>query len=93
MNPVSGASGSAMILAVSESMLHSEGVAAATEEDVMCEMKDALETLIWRWNNVGEVYAKVLQDRKTQKKIRELASEGMVFLREVRKGALWNEKG
>lgn len=81
------------ILAVSESMLHSEGVAAATEEDVMCEMKDALETLIWRWNNVGEVYAKVLRDKKTQKKIRELASEGMVFLREVRKGALWNEKG
>ena len=80
------------ILAVSESMLHSEGVAAATEEDVLCEMTNALETLIWRWNNAGEVYARVLQDKKTQKRIRELALEGMSFFKEIRKGCLWNEK-
>lgn len=80
------------IMAVAESMLHSEGVAAATEEDVLCEMTNALETLIWRWNNAGEVYARVLQDKKTQRRIRDLALEGMAFFKEIRKGCLWNEK-
>ena len=81
------------ILAVSEGMLHSEGVAAATGDDIIYEMRSALEDMIWRWNNVGELYATLLQKKEVQKSARGLATKGIVFLRDIKKGVLWNEKG
>lgn len=81
------------ILAVSEEMLHSEGVAAATGEDIVFEMRSALEDMIWRWNNVGKLYTGLLQKKEVQKSIRGLATKGITFLRDIKKGVLWNEKG
>lgn len=81
------------ILAVSEGMLHSKGVAAATGDDIIYEMRNALEDMIWRWNNVGEIYSGLLQKKEVQKSARGLATKGITFLREIKKGVLWNEKG
>lgn len=80
------------ILAISEGMLHSDGVAAATEEDVIFEMRNALDDMIWRWNNVGKVYTGLIGYRNVQKQIKGLATKGITFLREVKKGELWNEE-
>ena len=81
------------ILAVSEGMLHSKGIAAAKGEDIIYEMRSALEDMIWRWNNVGELYAGLLKEKEVQKSARGLATKGITFLREIKKGVLWNEKG
>ena len=80
------------ILAISEGMLHSKGVAAATEEDVIFEMRNAMEDMIWRWNNAGELHVRLLKKKEVQKSVRGLATKGITFLREVKKGELWNEE-
>ena len=79
------------ILEISESMLHSEGIAAATDDDVICEMKDALESLIWRWNNVKELYVWLLKKEPLQKRIMELVEEANAFITDVGKGAMWSD--
>ena len=80
------------ILALAESMNHSEGQAIGTVEDMIFEMNSAMQDMIFRWNFCREAYAKPIRSRDGKNQIKELAAEGIAFLKEVRKGALWKDE-
>jgi len=80
------------ILALAESMNHSEGQAIGTVEDMIFEMNSAMQDMIFRWNFCREAYAKPIRSRDGKSQIKELAAEGIAFLKEVRKGALWKDE-
>ena len=66
------------ILALAESMNHSEGQAIGTVED-----------MIFRWNFCKEAYAGPVRSRDGKRQIKDLAAEGIEYLKEIRKGKLW----
>ena len=76
---------------ISEDMLHSEGVAAATEEHMMNELADAFESMKWRWDTCAEFYPNPVRTVSGQKKIRELAREAIRYFETVLEGVLWDE--
>ena len=80
------------ILALAESMNHSEGQAIGTVEDMIFEMNSAMKDMIWRWNFCREAYVKPIRSRDGKRQIRDLAAEGIEYLKEVRKGALWKDE-
>ena len=80
------------ILALAESMNHSEGQAIGTVEDMIYEMNSAMQDMIFRWNFCRETYTKPIKSRDGKKQIRDLAAEGIEYLKDVRKGALWKEE-
>ena len=77
------------ILALAESMNHSEGQAIGTVEDMIYEMNSAMQDMIFRWNFCKEAYAGPVRSRDGKRQIKELAAEGMEYLKEIRKGKLW----
>ena len=77
------------ILALAESMNHSEGQAIGTVEDMIYEMNSAMQDMIFRWNFCREAYAGPVRSRDGKRQIKELAAEGMEYLKEIRKGKLW----
>jgi len=77
------------ILALAESMTHSEGQAIGTVEDMIYEMNSALQDKIFRWNFCKEAYAGPVRSRDGKRQIKDLATEGIEYLKEIRKGKLW----
>ena len=80
------------ILALAESMNHSEGQAIGTVEDMIYEMNSALQDMIFRWNFCREAYAGPVRHRDGKRQIKELAAEGIEYFKAVRKGALWKDE-
>ena len=77
------------ILALAESMNHSEGQAIGTVEDMIYEMNSAMQDMIFRWNFCKEAYAGPVRSRDGKRQIKDLAAEGIEYLKEIRKGKLW----
>ena len=77
------------ILALTESMNHSEGQAIGTVEDMIYEMNSAMQDMIFRWNFCKEAYAGPVRSRDGKRQIKDLAAEGIEYLKEIRKGKLW----
>lgn len=65
----------------------SDGVPAAhsedTIEDVMYELNDALESMIFRWNFCFETHDAIYRRKENLKQIRLLAKEGINFLKNI----------
>ncbi len=65
----------------------SEGIPAAhsedTIEDVMYELNDALESMIFRWNFCFETHDAIYRRKENLKKIRFLAKEGINYLKNI----------
>lgn len=65
----------------------SDGVPAAstedTIEDVMYELNDALESMIFRWNFCFETHDAIYRQKANQKRIRLLAKEGINYLKNI----------
>lgn len=80
------------ILALAESMNHSEGQAIGTVEDMIFEMNSAMQDMIFRWNFCREAYAGPVRSRDGKRQIKELAAEGIEFFKSVRKGTLWKDE-
>ena len=80
------------ILALAESMNHSEGQAIGTVEDMIYEMNSALQDMIFRWNFCREAYAGPVRHKDGKRQIKELAAEGIEYFKAVRKGALWKDE-
>lgn len=60
--------------------------AASTEdtiEDVMYELNDALESMIFRWNFCFETHDAIYRQKANQKRIRLLAKEGINYLKNI----------
>ncbi|MDO4265333.1 MAG: hypothetical protein Q4C63_02565 [Eubacteriales bacterium] len=81
-----------LIQEISEGMVHSEGVAGATEGSMIYEMNDALEDMIFRWNLCRETYPVHVRSRTGKAKIKQLADQGIDYFRRIKKGGLWNEQ-
>lgn len=77
------------ILALAESMNHSEGQAIGTVEDMIYEMNSAMQDMIFRWNFCREAYTGPVRSREGKRQIKDLAAEGIEYLKEIRKGKLW----
>lgn len=67
------------ILALAESMNHSEGTAIGTVEDMMYEMNSALDDLAFRWDFCKETYVKPISSEEGKRQIRELAAKGREY--------------
>ena len=80
------------ILALAESMNHSEGQAIGTVDDMIYEMNSAMQDMIFRWNFCREAYAGPVRSRDGKRQIKELAAEGIEFFKSVRKGTLWKDE-
>lgn len=80
------------ILALAESMNHSEGQAIGTVEDMIYEMNSAMQDMIFRWNFCREAYTDPIRSRDGKRQIKELAAQGIEYLKEVRKGVLWKNE-
>ena len=65
----------------------SEGIPAAhsedTIDDVMYELNDALESMIFRWNFCFETHDAIYRRKENLKKIRLLAKEGINYLKNI----------
>ena len=57
--------------------------AEATIEDVMYELNDALESMIFRWNFCFETHDAIYRQKANQKRIRLLAKEGINYLKNI----------
>ena len=62
-------------------MLHPRG--EDTMEDVLYELNDALQSMIFRWNFSIETHEKLYRKRENRRQIKELAKEGITFLRNI----------
>lgn len=69
------------IQAISESMLHASG--GDTIEDVLYELNDALESMIFRWNFCFETHEAIYRKKDNLKRIRLLAKEGINYLKTI----------
>ena len=69
------------IKAISDAMLHPRG--EDTMEDVLYELNDALQSMIFRWNFSIETHEKLYRKRENRRQIKELAKEGITFLRNI----------
>ena len=54
-----------------------------TIEDVMYELNDALESMIFRWNFCFETHDVIYRQKANQKRIRLLAKEGINYLKNI----------
>ena len=54
-----------------------------TIEDVMYELNDALESMIFRWNFCFETHDAIYRQKTNQKRIRLLAKEGINYLKNI----------
>ena len=54
-----------------------------TIEDVMYELNDALESMIFRWNFCFETHDAIYRQKANQKRIRLLAKEGINYLKNI----------
>ena len=76
---------------ISEDMLHADGVAAATEDDMMSELKDAYESMKWRWDTCAEFYPTPVRTESGRKRIIDLAGEAIAYFEAVKEGVLWDD--
>jgi hypothetical protein len=53
------------------------------------EMNSAMQDMIFRWNFCKEAYAGPVRSRDGKRQIKDLAAEGIEYLKEIRKGKLW----
>ena len=68
---------------ISDNMLTSDG--RGTAEDMLYELRDALDTLIDRWNLCLETYEETYRKKKYRRQVKALAGEGIEYLNNIRK--------
>ena len=66
------------ILDIYDSMVHSEGI--TTEDDVILDMQDAVDTLIFRWNKCLELNPDIAKEKTFGSRVRKIAQEAILFL-------------
>ena len=79
------------ILALAESMNYSKGQAIGTVEDMIFEMNSAMQEMICRWDFCREAYQKPIHSREGKRQIQELASAGIEYFKEIKRGVLWKD--
>jgi ParB-like chromosome segregation protein Spo0J len=55
-------------------------------EDVLCELEDAVDTMIDRWNICRQIYQGEFEKKSSLKCIRKLAERGIQFLQQIEGG-------
>ena len=66
------------IMDIYDSMVHSEGI--TTEDDVILDMQDAVDTLIFRWNKCLELNPDIAKEKTFGSRVRKIAQEAILFL-------------
>ncbi|MCD8225016.1 MAG: ParB N-terminal domain-containing protein [Clostridiales bacterium] len=66
------------IMEIYDGLVHSEGI--TTEDDVIVDMQDAADTLIFRWNKCLELNPEIAKTETFQFRVRKIAKEAMEFL-------------
>ncbi|MCC8075255.1 MAG: hypothetical protein LIO95_04810 [Clostridiales bacterium] len=59
-------------------MLNSDGI--TTEDDVVLDMQDAVDTLIFRWNKCLELNPEIAKAATFSTRIKQIAKEGIYYL-------------
>ncbi len=68
---------------ISDNMLTSDG--RGTAEDMLYELRDALETLIDRWDLCLNTYEDIYRKKKYRRQVKALAEEGVTYLNKIRR--------
>ena len=68
---------------ISDNMLISDG--RGTAEDMLYELRDALDTLIDRWDLCLSTYEDIYRKKKYRRQVKALAEEGVTYLNKIRK--------
>ena len=68
---------------ISDNMLTSDG--RGTSEDMLYELRDALETLIDRWDLCLNTYEDIYRKKKYRRQVKALAEEGVTYLNKIRR--------
>ena len=68
---------------ISDNMLTSDG--RGTAEDMLYELRDALDTLIDRWDLCLSTYEDIYRKKKYRRQVKTLAEEGVTYLNKIRK--------
>ncbi|MCD8189368.1 MAG: hypothetical protein LUD78_03985 [Clostridiales bacterium] len=66
------------IMEIYNSMLNSDGI--TTEDDVVLDMQDAIDTLIFRWNKCLELNPDIAKVATFCSRIKQIAKEGIHYL-------------
>ncbi|MCD8146367.1 MAG: hypothetical protein LUD84_03640 [Clostridiales bacterium] len=66
------------IMEIYNSMLNSDGI--TTEDDVVLDMRDAVETMIFRWNKCLELNPEIAKETTFCTRISQIAKEGIHYL-------------
>ncbi|MCD7821174.1 MAG: L-fucose/L-arabinose isomerase family protein [Clostridiales bacterium] len=66
------------IMEIYNSMLNSDGI--TTEDDVVLDMQDAVDTLIFRWNKCLELNPEIAKAATFSARIKQIAKEGIHYL-------------
>lgn len=70
---------------ISDNMLTSDG--RGTAEDMLYELRDALDTLIDRWDLCLSTYEDIYRKKKYRRQVKALAEEGVTYLNTITEGA------
>ena len=68
---------------IADNMLISDG--RGTAEDMLYELRDALDTLIDRWDLCLSTYEDIYRKKKYRRQVKALAEEGVTYLNKIRK--------
>ncbi|MCD8189298.1 MAG: hypothetical protein LUD78_03610 [Clostridiales bacterium] len=68
------------IMEIYNSMLNSDGI--TTEGDVVLDMQDAVDTLIFRWNKCLELNPGIAKEKTFLTRISQIAKEGIHYLQD-----------
>lgn len=68
---------------ISDNMLTSDG--RGTAKDMLYELRDALDTLIDRWDLCLSTYEDIYRKKKYRRQVKTLAEEGVTYLNKIRK--------
>ncbi|MCD8189799.1 MAG: hypothetical protein LUD78_06200, partial [Clostridiales bacterium] len=66
------------IMEIYNSMLNSDGI--TTEDDVVLDMQDAVDTLIFRWNKCLELNPEIAKETTFLNRIKQIAKKGIHYL-------------
>ena len=70
---------------ISDNMLTSDG--RGTAEDMLYALRDALDTLIDRWDLCLSTYEEIYRKKKYRRQVKALAEEGVTYLNTITEGA------
>ncbi|MCD8150090.1 MAG: hypothetical protein LUE92_11150 [Clostridiales bacterium] len=66
------------IMEIYDGLVHSEGI--TTEDDVIVDMQDAADTLIFRWNKCLELNPEIAKAKSFRSRVKKIAKETREFL-------------